>query len=461
MPGPVFSPGERYTICARCHRPFEVPIEGGDVFCGECGAPTSVGPRETRTVAEVAPSPPQPELQRIEALRRQDGKPLLPPAGIAPLIEAGTIPPHRVQEAILAWQGSRREVVTTGSYEAAGRLHFLTMMLGQTEGAFEAPLDKRALYESAIDVIPIPRFRQELLCDLSRLAARHGESRAARAWLALCDSKPADIDMDSSYRIARAYLETKDRQWPAVIDALGEGADDIPIADHMDVLAWALQAHAWEMLGQPDRALPILEKASTASSASLRRIVEKHGLCPVTYPQAAQARTQHAAESVGAASGGSIGKVLLGVAVLQGLIGLGLLVLVGLQLLGLFHLVDLEPTGEDLGPIPAGVVMIGVAVVLGLMGYRMYAAGAKARRLLLHGMSTTAELQSIGRTGTTVNDVPQYRLDLLVRVPEGGNQPATTKLLLDATQVGSFVQGAILKVKIDPAHPGDVVLDPT
>lgn len=89
---------------------------------------------------------------------------------------------------------------------------------------------------------------------LAQQAAKGGEVEAAEQWLELCDPRSSDLDMDSSYRLARAIVETARGDWFKVLDTLGTVHGAVPVYDMWDLLASALRIHALEMTGRTAQA---------------------------------------------------------------------------------------------------------------------------------------------------------------------------------------------------------------
>jgi len=398
-----------------------------------------------------------PEAQRIQALRAQDGRPFEPPAGLQSLVVGGKIPDFKVQEAFAAWQSSRQELVATNSFDAAERLLFLAMILPQT-GQEMAPLQKRAFYEASAEIMTIPRHRQLILGQIVRAAAREGDLRAAEAWLGLCDPAPDDLDMDTAYRASRAFLHTMKNEYNDVVAVLGSGTDDIPIADLMDVYCGVMRANAWEKLGRVDVAVFLLDKELKRGAGTVASIVEKQGMCPQSYQQAKMQHDQASADKVAASSGGSVGGVLMFVGATQGLIGVGLLVAAVANYLGLVRVMGPPGNfGAVSGAILPGVIMGAVALVLMLIGFNSRRKAKRARYIRLHGKPATAQLTQASRTGTRINNVPQWELHLTVQLPDQAPYQTSTKMVLTDATIANM-QGKTLHVRVAPDNPSDVVL---
>jgi hypothetical protein len=456
-PHSPYSFDSRYTLCAQCGAVLPVPIEGGAVTCGACGRAQTLGARDSRAVHQLSPHPITPEQQRVQAMRAQDGQPFQAPSGLQSLLVHGNIPDWKVKEAFAAWQSSRQELVATSSFDAAERLLYLSMFLPQS-GEEMAPLQKRAFFESAVELMTIPRHRQLILGQLARSAAREGDVRAAEAWIALCDPAPDDLDMDTNYRASRAFIDTIQGRWENVVRVLGSGPDDIPIADHMDVFCGVLRANAWEKMGRIDVAVQLLDKELGRGASTVEGMLKKFPICEQSYAQASAQHDQASAEKVAHSAGGGIGNVLLMVGGSQVFIGFGLLAASAANYFGLISEFgppgDLEAIG---GPAFGGFMMMAVSVGLAIWGFKARKAAARARYIRLHGTPALAQIVNCGRTGTKINGVPQWNIQMSVQLPDKPPYEASTKLVLTDAVIANM-QGKTLKVRVDPNKPTDVVL---
>ena len=126
---------------------------------------------------------------------------------------------------------------------------------------------------------------------LAQQAAKGGDSPAAEQWLALCDPRSTDLDMDSSYRLARAVIDTERMRWPQVLQTLVPVHDAVPIYDMWHLLSCALRINALEYSGrlaqaQQEAARCNAGQISCVPPTGLRTVVkayhENYGwaLCP-------------------------------------------------------------------------------------------------------------------------------------------------------------------------------------
>ncbi|MCA9665056.1 MAG: hypothetical protein KC503_05690, partial [Myxococcales bacterium] len=121
----TFNFNTRMMLCPNCAAPSEVPVGGGVSYCGYCGQQSQWSPRVEQPLSGHGQQQLS-ETDRLQRLRAQDGKPLLPPPGLQGLIEGGSIPEWKINEAQQIWQSTRQQVATSQDYAAAEQLLFLT-----------------------------------------------------------------------------------------------------------------------------------------------------------------------------------------------------------------------------------------------------------------------------------------------------------------------------------------------
>jgi hypothetical protein len=157
----TFSHQRRVLLCEHCGAPFEALPAGGSVQCRYCNTYSAVTQRDERPIFAALPAHAAlPEPERLARLRAQDGRPMLPPPSLQPLMPNGHLEAWKVGEAVSVWQSTRRELRTSTDFEAAERLLFLTIVLSQyffEQGDRER---QRALFESALEAFSLPRHRQ-------------------------------------------------------------------------------------------------------------------------------------------------------------------------------------------------------------------------------------------------------------------------------------------------------------
>ena len=456
-----WDPAWRATLCASCAGPFEVPEAGGRVTCPSCGAAHELPPRELKRLRFEAPTD---EARRLELLRGQEGKPLLPPPEFAPLADGGELPEWKVDEAWSAWQGARRESRATGDAAAGDRLAFLTLLL-QNRSA-DLPPDaprKRAMQESALEALTLPRQRQLFLARLARSACRAEDRRSAEAWLALCDPRADDLFADSEWRLTRAYIDTFRRDWPAVLRVLGAAAGELPIHDACRNFVGVLRAHALEHSGRAEEAVTELARRMVQAQDRRRvaRFVDQLSLCGTTHPLAL-ARVERAAADDAASRSGNLEAVVLAACA-----GLLLAIIAGwaaVHLLDHHDVLDLldEPPGDPTtgAVLTTGLPFVPLIMVLGMLvaAWHSYRKGRAARRLRLAGRTMQAEVLAAEETETTVLGLHEWKVRLTVRPPDRPPYEAQTTLLLGDEAEARMKPGTTVYVRVDPGNPKRVLI---
>jgi hypothetical protein len=435
------NPDERWLACEQCGTPLNVPIAGGQVPCAQCGATLSAPPRpDTR----VPPTPPMDERARIELLRQQDGRPLLAPPGLEGVITGSRIEPWKMGEARLVWGQTRRHLVANPYDTAAGeRLSFLTVAISNQLADLPNPeLQQRAIFEGALEAIPIPRHRQVMRGMLARRAAKSGDIASAQAWLAGCDPTSQELMTDSAYRVSLAYIATMANDPATVVRMVGRTQNEVPTEDSMDAMTAILRANAVEKLGDVQGATALLMQFAGGHGFGVVDTFVK--LFPahlqVCARAIAAAQGQHRQQVVSSAGSGSwIGWVIL---------------FAGLT--PAFIVIPLIIAGE--APIFALIFAIIFPVAFGGWGLKMIKAAKRSKIIAQTGVRGTGRILAVNLTGTYINNVPQMRIDMQVTVP--GRPPvqaSCTKLLQPQHAAG--LAGREVNVMWSPAYPNEVVLE--
>jgi DNA-directed RNA polymerase subunit RPC12/RpoP len=472
----------RVLLCVGCGAPLELDPATATASCQYCGATNLVGPRQEPALAPPAATPLD-EGERRRRLARQVGRPTLPPPALANLVPDGVLEPWKVAEVFAVWQSTREEARVAASFDAAERLVYLTMVLAN-HYAREDRRRQRAMFESALAVVTLPRHQQILRGYLSRAATRDGDLDDAAAWLAPCDTLSDDLETDTAFRLSRAYLDTARGDWAAVQGALGTAGEHVPVADAAAPLALLIRANAVERAGDAEGAATLLRGAMAAGPSArltLEQIRELHqdwGLCPASWEAAEQAHTVVAARSARDSAGGGVGSLFYW-------IGLGLNVLscggiavgggsgVGALALGAVPMVvrlrsaqlhELEMVAGVLGSV-AFTVFVGLFTTLPMglifwgLGRGLRNAARTAERLRLHGKRARGEIVKVRPTGTEINDVPQVELTLRIHLDDRAPYEATTRLLLSAGEQARLIPGRRIPVRVDPKDPSAVVVE--
>lgn len=465
----------RVLLCEACGAPLEAPVGGGQFACTYCRAMNVVSTRDERPTLGMPAMPvPIDENERLRRLRMQDGRPLMPPPSIQHLFPSGVLEPWRVQEVFTVFQQTRKEVKATHSPEAAERLYFITLVVSNHLGQENDLPRLRALLETSLDTLELPRHKQMLRGMLARNAVREGDLMAAERWIGPCDPRSDDLESDSAYRLARAFIDTAKGDFRAVLGLLGAVDDQVPVADSMDASVAVLRANALEKTGDLDGAVRALRDRMQKSNAGGRMAIEKFvalspqmQLCARSLPLATQGHAQVASQAMASATGGGVGLLLMVIG--AGVLGIGLVVGVAVSGLGSVLGGALGSTDPRLGiaaipgllggllggcggPGIAGVVMMGI-------GYALWKSGRDAAYLRLHGLPARGTVLGVQGTGTKINGVPQVRIHL--RVEREGLPPyeAYAKQLMDMSARAALVPGAQVPLRVHPQKPEQVAIE--
>lgn len=460
--GTSYTTQVRLLLCSNCGAPIDVSPNGGVVGCRFCGANNQLVARAELPAFAGITRTALSEPERLARLRMQDNRPLLPPQSIAHLFgPGGEIPSWKEQEVFAAWQSARKRSVT-GALDAAEELFFLTEVLGNKFVAAADWTRHRAMLESALEALTLPRHRSSIAASLVLGACRDDDLQGAATWLQIVDPASEDLYADSMYRMAKARLATKQGDYQTVLTALGQTANEWPIHDAVDCLAAVYRANAYEGLGRVDlavRELVLESQKSGQHRASVATIVRIHGVCRSSFPQADAQAGVHRAAGAAAQSSAGIEKVFIPLGAVFFVVG----VLWVLSAFGgaIFTLVMSGNPSAILGAIGGSIGGV-VFVVLGggffLMGRNMAANAKKAAFIAQHGKRAQGLVLGVEGTGVSINDVPQVRVKL--RVELAGSAPYEVQLtMLLSGGAGALAPGAMLPLRVHPESPTEVVVD--
>jgi LSD1 subclass zinc finger protein len=460
----------RVLLCESCGAPLEAPLGGGPVACAYCRAQNVIATRDERPTLGM-PAVPQPidENTRLMRLRSQDGKPMLPPPSIAYLLSGSSFDPSKVQEAFMVYQATRKELKATHSPDAAERLYFLTLVASNYLTEQNDPARRRAILETSLDSLFLPRHKQAMRCQLASAAAKEGDIAAAEQWLAPCDARSDDLDSDSAWRTCRAFVDTVKGDWRAVIAVLGAVDEQIPIADARDPLAAVLRANALERMGDVNGAVNALRSRMSNENAAGRAAIEsivrsnpQLQLCGQSMPIATQGHAQEAAKVASSGAGGGVGLVLM-------VIGGGLLLLaialVVIPAIGgvLFALRNGADVGAMLGSVltglPMGIGPLIAGVVMTPLGFALWNGAREAAFMRMHGIQARGVVRNVQATGTRINNVPMMRVN--VQVMRDGVAPyeASFTQLMPPGLLIQLTPGTQVPLRVHPQKPDKMILE--
>ncbi len=248
----------RLLLCEACGAPIDAAPEGGTITCRYCKAVLQIAARvelpEFAPIATTALAEPE-RLARLAAqAERLLGQDAVVHPGLATVLEQDAVPSWRTQEAFIVWQSLRKRAPSEPV--AADELSYLT---GKLCVALDGePEKQRALLESTLEAVVLPRHRQLELGALVDGAARAGDIDAAERWLLRCDSSLDDLAADSAYRVARALVATMRADWADVVAVLGARGADVPLEPSCLPLATLMRGNAHVQLGEETSARVVL-----------------------------------------------------------------------------------------------------------------------------------------------------------------------------------------------------------
>lgn len=439
----AFSFALRASCCYACGQAL-VGTDGTRIACTRCGQPLDLRPREGFLRQGGAPPPgPQPPQ-----FRAQDGRPLMPPPNIAFLWENGAdIAAHREPEALMAWQGARQRAAAM-DVGAGEELCFLTRALVVKAEAQGDLLRVRALIESALECIQLPRQRAILLGMITRAAVRAGDIDSAMGWLSGFEP-PAELESESELRVSTAVVATARGDFQTVLQALGQASEQVAIQDALDPQADVFRANALERSGRVDEAraqLQALFAKGPGMRNALERIQQQYRSIPLCQGSMAVVQAAHEQRARSTAGSGKIamGRLLLGVSLLPFVITL----VIGVQ--------AFVATGSTEAFFPVPFTLIAV-FAFGSWGLRTLRMGQRERQVFEKGVRAAARVVGASPTGVSVNNVPEIAIQLEVQL----TPPVRTqiRMLMHPGQQHVLVPGTMLYVRVDPQQPDVAVLD--
>ncbi len=460
----------RVLLCQMCGAPLEVAPAGGAANCSYCHTQNQVTGRRNPAIAP--PSMPIDENERMRRLRMQDGRPLVPPPSLMPLLGGHGFHPAKVEEAMHIYQATRRELLATHSPEAGERLYFLTLIANNHFGVAGDEARRRAFLETTLETVELPRHLQVMRCLLASSSAKEGDVASAEQWLEGCNPRSDDIESDSAFRVARVFVDTARGNYQAVIAALGTVDDAYPIADTWDPTAAVLRANSLEKLGDVGGAVNALRvrmaKEGAGGRAMMQKIITAHpslALCAQSFPIATQGHAQQAAHSAASGAGGLIGSIFFYTGI--GICIFGVLLAAGISIPMLLA-AQSDPTGitttsNTLGAILGGGITLVVTLLMGGIfagvGYAFRKKGQQAAWLRVNGISAQGRVRSVQPTGTVINGVPMVRVEVEVSHPNGAPYIGAFTQLYDANIQMAVQPGATVPLRVHPEQPSEMILE--
>jgi hypothetical protein len=286
----AFATDVRVLTCPQCGAPLRSAPSGGQVVCQYCHAPSVVKARDDRPLAPLGP--PVSEEGRMQGLWAQSqayANTQLPPEMVQ-LLRNGPLTPATFPQGLALWQLYIQRAAA-GDFQAS---EFATLMTGSLSSycvMHNDELRQRALFETALDVLPNPNHKQVMRCNLARAAIKAGDLAAGQVWMASCNPTPVDLEADSAYRATYAAMSTARGEFQNVVAALGPHVNAVPLVPPIQVLCNVYRANALEKMGNVAVAVQqLVQTAKTLQGGAnaVQGIVKASPfhLCPQSLPAA-------------------------------------------------------------------------------------------------------------------------------------------------------------------------------
>ena len=137
------------------------------------------------------------------------------------------------------------------------------------------------MLETCLDRLADAGHRHLIRCALAEEAVAAGELSSARGWLGECDPAPEVLELDSTWRSARARVLLAEEDFAALLQIVGRSADEVPAHPRQQPALGRLRVHALEKLGEPHAARQALDRLMQLDGSQSTRMVEE-GLAPET-----------------------------------------------------------------------------------------------------------------------------------------------------------------------------------
>jgi hypothetical protein len=286
----AFATDIRVLTCPQCGAPVKAAPSGGQVTCAYCHAQTVINARDDKPLAHVGP--PVPEAGRMQSLWAQAqayGNTRLPPEMVQ-LLAHGPLTPATFPQGLALWQLYIQRAAA-GDFRASELATLMTGSLSSFCVMHNDEVRQRALFETALDVLPNPNHKQVMRCNLARAAIKAGDLAAGEVWMASCNPTPVDLEADSAYRATYAAMATARGHFQNVLAALGPTVNAVPLVSPIQVLCNVYRANAIEKLGNVAVAAQQLVQTATTlqgGSNAVQGIIKASPfhLCPQSLPAA-------------------------------------------------------------------------------------------------------------------------------------------------------------------------------
>lgn len=167
------------------------------------------------------------------------------PLQLAMLVGAGTLSADCVPDALNLWR-TYSEQARFGDRPAADYSMILIRRIGDYLAERGQHERHRALLQSTLEAVPSASHKEIVLCRIAHAALREGDPDEALAWLARCDPAPTDLEADSEYRLAVAFVATSVGDFERVLTTVGRGIHTVPLSVAARLMAALLRANALE-----------------------------------------------------------------------------------------------------------------------------------------------------------------------------------------------------------------------
>lgn len=437
--------------CQECSAPIEIALTGGVVSCAYCGTENKVTPLN-RNIFVFPSHLSVSEEERLEVLRKQTGDINETPSEL-PKDLRNTTNDGWISNALKLWKKwySALDKSITPKIEEA--FAYLTELIGGYYDKKNEPLRMRGIFERALEVIKVPRYRQSTLGRMSRNAAYAGDIQGAKKWLAMCDPKPTELQSDSIYRASHAVISIMEHNWNEVVTFLGE-KDEIPFSDSLSSLLAVMQAGALEELNKMDAAAEALKRelvTGIEERKGVRYIIgmfKDNGviLCTQSLPMAKHLRNKLIGEEE-KANRIKWGKIPL-------FIGMGVAVIAAVIIL-----VTLVVEGTIGQGFAFFFIFFGAFVTIPtIVGITLFSIGFKLRKFYNHCVEVRGKIDTVIESSWSSNDGGYYIIYVKFSLPDKSDY--TSKMTVTSSEKYQYGlnEGTFATINVDPENPKHIRL---